>query len=118
MTASELLIEIGVDVSTKGGRMLVYCVEQVAKRPELADSIVKLLYPMAADHFGVSENSVERNMRTATRRMERSPSWAERLHNFEASHKCVGLFSADDTQTLKRFIVRLSYILNEEATKS
>lgn len=118
MTASELLIEIGVDVSTKGGRTLVYCVEQVAQHPELADSIVKLLYPMAADHFGVSENSVERNMRTATHRMERSPSWAERLHNFEASHKCVGLFSADDTQTLKRFIVRLSYILNEEATKS
>lgn len=114
MTASELLIDIGIDVSTKGGRALVYCVEQVAQHPEFADSIVKLLYPMAGDHFGVSENAVERNMRTATRRMERTTNWADRLHDFEVAHKCMGLFSADDTQTLKRFIVRLSYILNEE----
>ena len=114
MTASELLIEIGVDVSTKGGRALSYCVEQVAQHPEYADSIVKILYPMAGDYLGTTDDGVERNMRTAIQRMERSPSWAERLHNFEAAHKCVGLFSADTAQTLKRFIVRLSYILNEE----
>lgn len=114
MTAAELLIEIGIDPSTRGGRSLVYCVEQVARHPELAGSIVKLLYPMAADHFGVSDKAVERNMRTAIHQMESSSSWADRLHNFEVAHKCIGLFSADDAQTLKRFIVRLSYILNEE----
>lgn len=114
-TASGLLLEIGADPSYKGTRVLEWCIAQSAGSPDIADSVVKTLYPMAAEHFCTSAKCIERNIRTTLIKMEDAEKWPERLSKFEKAHKCEGLFSADDYQTPKRFITRMAYILDKEA---
>ena len=52
MTASELLLEIGVDVSTKGGRTLVYCVTL----DEMKDAMIKQS-PLAGLSYAMAQGA-------------------------------------------------------------
>lgn len=112
--AAKLLMELGVNVSSKGGRQLAHCTELAADDPTLTDSIVKVLYPMAADTFGVSDKAIERIMLREMRKATDTPNWRETLKKFESRHGCEGMFSSADRQTLKPFIQKVAYILNSE----
>lgn len=117
MTAAELLIEIGIDPSTRGGRSLAWCIEQVHKDPTTADSIVRTLYSDAAYHFDCPWGAVERNMRTQINRAESSSRWWELLDAFEKRHRCAGLFTSNEHQTVKKLICRMAYVLNQEGAR-
>lgn len=113
-TASELLIELGVNVGSKGGRQLTRCVELAADDPTLTDSIVKVLYPMVADASGTSAKATERIIIRELRLVTGYPNWGDRLASFESRHGCKGLLSGCEHQTLKPFIQKVAYILNKE----
>ena len=117
MTAAELLIEIGIDPSTRGGRALVWCTQQVSADPTKGNDIVKGLYSEAAEHFGDDMKQEERNMRTQINRAESSIRWWELLDAFEKRHRCARLFTSNEHQTVKKLICRMAYVLNQEGAR-
>lgn len=67
MDAEQLLRSLGATGNLKGFQYAIYMIELVKREPTATTLVTKYLYPAAAEHFGVSAGSVERNMRTLVR---------------------------------------------------
>jgi two-component system response regulator (stage 0 sporulation protein A) len=60
----EVLRCLGVYGSYEGSRYITYAVVKIAEKPDMTHNVCKGLYKDISEHFNVSNDSVERNIRT------------------------------------------------------
>lgn len=85
MDAEQLLRSLGATGNLKGFAYALYMIEQVRNDPQAGTLITKRLYPETANHFNVTAETVERNLRTVIRACWNQPD-REMLEKVAGTH--------------------------------
>ncbi len=98
---SDVLLGFGIPASIKGYQYMREAIVQLIERPEMLDSITKVLYPSVAVKFNSNPKSVERGIRHAI-----TTAWVK--GNSEAIDAYFGVCGKKQTPTNSEFLALIA----------
>lgn len=98
---SDILLGFGIPASIKGYQYMREAIVQLIEKPEMLDSITKVLYPSVAGKFNSNPKSVERGIRHAI-----TTAWLK--GNTEALDAYFGVCGKKQTPTNSEFLALIA----------
>lgn len=101
VVSADALHEIGMRPKYKGYAYLLFMLQQTEKQPEMMYNLSHGLYPKTMEHFDISRNNMERNIRFVLQR-----TWED--GNKTAIRRIFGAYDMHHVPSVAEFITILT----------